>query len=299
LLSCSMDCRVKVIWLSRQDFDLVACVIYESRVWSPKGELKGEVVLAVSYNSRASLCLLLISVITLTGVGKQHPESWFWPLDLLWKFAYNIFFKFYKGSLKFKLKSSVTAGSTICHHNVVSNSIHCACYAYLLIKKMLKNTALTSWPGKALATFNPALRIWSMYVWLYTGFGLVNGFIDHLFTWLRTASSCSTITNLHNLQITTALAKPFHACCVFTNHSMASASDVGNSLSLHAQVLSSQTPTQNSNNWLCPLLVTSRHRPCRNSNFVVCEFVCHGNVFTEPLPRNSCYLQSQHLAVGL
>jgi pre-mRNA-processing factor 17 len=29
LLSCSMDCRIKVIWLCRQDFNLVACIIYE------------------------------------------------------------------------------------------------------------------------------------------------------------------------------------------------------------------------------------------------------------------------------
>jgi hypothetical protein len=29
LLSCSMDCSVKVIWLCRQDFYLVACIIYE------------------------------------------------------------------------------------------------------------------------------------------------------------------------------------------------------------------------------------------------------------------------------
>jgi hypothetical protein len=39
---------------------------------------------------------------------------------------------------------------------VVSNDIHCAYYAFLLIQKMQKNTALTSsWPGKALATSDP------------------------------------------------------------------------------------------------------------------------------------------------
>jgi pre-mRNA-processing factor 17 len=29
LLSCGMDCRIKVICLCRQDFDLVACIFYE------------------------------------------------------------------------------------------------------------------------------------------------------------------------------------------------------------------------------------------------------------------------------
>jgi hypothetical protein len=37
----------------------------------------------------------------------------------------------------------------------------------------------------------------------------VNGFIDHLYTPLGTTSTYSAIANLHNLQITRALAKPF------------------------------------------------------------------------------------------
>jgi hypothetical protein len=41
------------------------------------------------------------------------------------------------------------------------------------------------------------------------GFGLVNAFIDHLYTPLATTSNYSAITNLHTLQITTAPTKPF------------------------------------------------------------------------------------------
>jgi hypothetical protein len=41
------------------------------------------------------------------------------------------------------------------------------------------------------------------------GYGLVNGFIDHLYTPLRTASNYSAIANRHTLQITTAPTKPF------------------------------------------------------------------------------------------
>jgi hypothetical protein len=41
------------------------------------------------------------------------------------------------------------------------------------------------------------------------GYGLVNGFIDHLYTSLGTTSNYSATVNLHNSQITAALAKPF------------------------------------------------------------------------------------------
>jgi hypothetical protein len=46
---------------------------------------------------------------------------------------------------------SVTASSTICHSDVVSNGIHHAYCMLLLIKKILNNIVLTSfWPGKTL-----------------------------------------------------------------------------------------------------------------------------------------------------
>jgi hypothetical protein len=41
--------------------------------------------------------------------------------------------------------------------------------------------------------------------------GLVNGFIDHLYTPLGNTSNYSAIADLHTLQITTAPAKPFPA----------------------------------------------------------------------------------------
>jgi hypothetical protein len=44
---------------------------------------------------------------------------------------------------------------------------------------------------------------------LYMGFALVNRFIDQLHTRLWTTSTYSAIADLHNLQITTAPAKPF------------------------------------------------------------------------------------------
>jgi hypothetical protein len=37
----------------------------------------------------------------------------------------------------------------------------------------------------------------------------MNGFVDHLYTRLETASNYSAIANLHVLQIATATAKPF------------------------------------------------------------------------------------------
>jgi hypothetical protein len=57
------------------------------------------------------------------------------------------------------------------------------------------------------------------------GFGLDIEFIDHSYTRLGTTSNYSTTANLHNSQITTALAKHFPACCVFTSPSLITASN--------------------------------------------------------------------------
>jgi hypothetical protein len=72
------------------------------------------------------------------------------------------------------------------------------------------------------------------------------GYIDLLCTPLGTSSNYSAIAYLRNPQITGALAKPFPACCVLTSHSLATASNIDDSSALRAQVLSSQSPTQNS-----------------------------------------------------
>jgi hypothetical protein len=57
----------------------------------------------------------------------------------------------------------------------------------------------------------------------------VNGFIDHLYTRLGTSSNYSAKANLHNSQITTAAAKHFPACYVFTRRSLITASNSGDS----------------------------------------------------------------------
>jgi hypothetical protein len=44
--------------------------------------------------------------------------------------------------------------------------------------------------------------------------GWRTGFVDNLRTQLRTTSNYSATANLHNSQNTTALAKPFPACCL-------------------------------------------------------------------------------------
>jgi hypothetical protein len=86
-----------------------------------------------------------------------------------------------------------------------------------------------------------------------TGFGLGNEFIDHLYTPLGTTSTYSVTANVHNSRITTASTKPFPACCGITNCSLATASNSGDSSASHAQVLSSQPPSQNSAlNWQLP-----------------------------------------------
>jgi hypothetical protein len=46
------------------------------------------------------------------------------------------------------------------------------------------------------------------------GYGLVNGFIDHLYTRLGTTSNYIAIANLNTLQMTTVHAKPFFQATV-------------------------------------------------------------------------------------
>jgi hypothetical protein len=75
-------------------------------------------------------------------------------------------------------------------------------------------------------------------------FGLVIGFIDHLYTRLLITSNYSAIADLHSSNITTAPAKPFRACCVFTSRSLTTASITADSSS-RAQVAFSQNSLPN------------------------------------------------------
>jgi hypothetical protein len=61
------------------------------------------------------------------------------------------------------------------------------------------------------------------------GFGLVNGFIDRLYTQLGTTSNYSAAADLHTLQVTTASAKSFPACYAFISRSLITASNNGDS----------------------------------------------------------------------
>jgi hypothetical protein len=85
-------------------------------------------------------------------------------------------------------------------------------------------------------------------VWLWAGFILVNGFIDHLYEYtpLGTTNNYSSIANVHSLQITTAPAKPFYSLLYFISRSLSTASNSGDSSTSRAEVLSSQPPIQNS-----------------------------------------------------
>jgi hypothetical protein len=126
----------------------------------------------------------------------------------------------------------------------------------------------------------------------------VNGFIDHLKTRLRNTNNYRATSNLHNSRITIALAKPFPACCVLISHSLATASNNGDSSALRAQFLSSQIPVQNSTDFVFCLqyLITGLVEILR---FKELRIRCRGNMFTEPLPRNGRCLQGHRLATGL
>jgi hypothetical protein len=84
---------------------------------------------------------------------------------------------------------------------------------------------------------------------------MVNGFIDRLYT---RPGTYSTTFNVHNSQIDTAAAKHSPACCVFTSRSLATTTNSEDSSTSHAQVLSSQSPIQNSLNSKSELLYNWR-----------------------------------------
>jgi hypothetical protein len=73
------------------------------------------------------------------------------------------------------------------------------------------------------------------------GYGLVNGFIDRLYTPLGTTSNYSA----DNLKITTAPAKAFAAYWVFTSHCLATASNSGGSSASRAHVVTFRRTTRN------------------------------------------------------
>jgi hypothetical protein len=80
------------------------------------------------------------------------------------------------------------------------------------------------------------------------GYGFMNGFVDHLYTQLRTTSNYGAIADLETLQFPTAPAKPFPAWCVLTSRSLAAASNSEDSSASRPQVLLSQPTVQNSVN---------------------------------------------------
>jgi hypothetical protein len=86
-------------------------------------------------------------------------------------------------------------------------------------------------------------------------FWLVIEFTDHLYTRPVSSNNYSTTVNLHNFQITTAPAKPFPVCYVFTSRSLATASNSGDSSASREQVFSSETPVQN---WIINWLARSK-----------------------------------------
>jgi hypothetical protein len=134
----------------------------------------------------------------------------------------------------------------------------------------------------------------------------VNGFIGYLYTRLGSTSNYSA-TAYHNHKSPQHLLRIFPACCAFTSRSLAKTSNIEDSSASHAQVLSSQSPVQNSTE-LCPLLITFRYGTLRKHSSSIFSSNCciiknlvpsNGNVFTEPLPRNGRCLQSHRLVKGL
>jgi hypothetical protein len=108
-------------------------------------------------------------------------------------------------------------------------------------------------------------RLWIIIDW----FGMVNEFIDHLYTRLIITLNCSATSNLDSSQIITAHAKPFPAYSLFTSRFLATASNNGEFSTSHANVLSSQTPAYN---WL-NLASKSKSKLLYDWRFTASQFV--------------------------
>jgi hypothetical protein len=140
--------------------------------------------------------------------------------------------------------------------------VHDLLYLYSVHRK-----SFTKWSNHRILIFHSDLflkmHVVTIYECDYTrGLDWWIGFTDDLNTPLRTTSNYSANANLHTLQITTAPATLFSACCVFNNHSLATASNSGDSSSSRAHVVSVRRIVRNwtVNSTIAPSLLSL---PCR------------------------------------
>jgi hypothetical protein len=117
------------------------------------------------------------------------------------------------------------------------------------------------------------------------GFGFDIGFTDHL--QVTTTNNRNIIADFHTLQITTAHAKHFPACSIFTRCFLVTVSNNGYSSASVLKPFDRRLPS----NCLFCLLITPLHGPNRKHRFqqyFYCYMCirCRGDMFTEPLPRN-------------
>jgi hypothetical protein len=123
------------------------------------------------------------------------------------------------------------------------------------------------------------------------------GFIAHLSPLLVTKSNYSAIANLRTLQITTAHANSFHACCVFTNRFPVPASNSGDSSAsaLKSSLNGGFLPTDcflhslpYRTDFVAPVifLITPGDDLRRKHRSFSYAKRCRGNVFNEPFPSS-------------
>jgi hypothetical protein len=112
------------------------------------------------------------------------------------------------------------------------------------------------------------------YFFYRQGFRFDIGFIDHLNTRLISTSNYCATTNLHNLQITTAPAKPFPACSFFTSRFLATALTV-EILQLHT-LKSCLHKLLYRSDWVASMvfLITSPHEQRRKPSFQQYLYCC-------------------------
>jgi hypothetical protein len=132
------------------------------------------------------------------------------------------------------------------------------------------------------------------------GIDWITTFVEHLYTQLVTKSNYNAIADVHTLQIITAHAKHFPACCVLTSRSLATASNTGDSSATRAQVFPSPTVVRDG----LPAISSRKLNPilCCNWQLTRCHLfsVILPMTTPEPLPIifNCRYSTNSQLSLG-
>jgi hypothetical protein len=97
------------------------------------------------------------------------------------------------------LTPSTSSLSHYCDPSSILSCIFLQSFSHSVQSNVCSDNSVVTFAGNILSCVGVTIN----------GVGLVNGFIDHLYTHFISTSNCSTTTDLHNSQIIIAPAPPF------------------------------------------------------------------------------------------